>query len=206
MSDWRTVEAGRALLKQVWMRLFVDIEKTAYQDDCRRLERAYAVEDPWHLSSAREALRYKAMSEMILEHCGRLRSLLEIGSGEGHHTQFLEAVADEVVGLEVSEKAIARARKRCLHAKFVRGHFPDLPDEIRHRFDLVVASEVLYYIRDLDAAVDMMNQCGTFCLASCYAREIERIHAAVSHLPMLAQKDLRFDSMSYRVYLWRSGH
>ncbi len=186
--------------------MFVRIEKATYRDDARRLQRAYAVKDPWHLSSAREVLRYKAMNDIIIEHCGLVKSLLEIGSGEGHHTQFLEVVAENVVGLEVSEKAVARARKRCLRATFMQGHFPELPDGLGCDFDLIVASEVLYYIRDLAAAVDIMNRTGRFCLVSCYEREVERIHSAVGHLPMLAQRDLRFGDMGYRVYLWRSGY
>ena len=84
------------------MRLVVNIEQTVYQDDYHRLEKAYAIEDPWNMNSKREQRRFQAINTFIQEKCGTIGSILEIGSGEGQHTQHLACLASEIVGFEIS--------------------------------------------------------------------------------------------------------
>jgi len=193
-----------ATLKRIWMKFGVGIERTVYRDDHKRLDRAYCVPDPWNLNSTREQVRYLLMNEFIRRHCGPVRTVLEIGSGEGHHTRYLLKLAKEVTGLEVSARAIARARQRYPTATFVEAAFPPAPEGMGAPFDVVVAAEVLYYMRDLDQAIEAMSRCGRWCVATCYEQEIEKFDAHLLNLPNAVLEDATCEGMRYRMYLWRA--
>ena len=124
------ITAYQGFLKNLWMKFYVNIEGSVYKDDCRRLERAceiYEIRDPWYMSSEREQQRFQAINELIRKNCGKINSVLEIGSSEGHHTQSLMCLASEIVGIEVSAKAIARAQRRRPTVRFIKCRFPQLP-------------------------------------------------------------------------------
>lgn len=117
-------------------------------DNHERLELAYRVEDPWNMDSAMERSRFEATNRVIEQAFGRVGSVLEIGCGEGHQTQHLARISDEQYGLDVSPAAIERARLRLATGAFRRRR--PVPSSRgaswRHRFDLVTACEVLYYL------------------------------------------------------------
>ncbi|MFJ4296553.1 PIG-L family deacetylase [Curtobacterium sp. NPDC089689] len=84
----------------------------------------------------------------------RYRSALELGCATGVLTATLTERADRVLGTDISEAPLARARVRAPGARFVRAALPDeWPDG---RFDLVVLSEIGYYLApaDLDRTID----------------------------------------------------
>lgn len=99
--------------------------------------------DPWKLdSSVYERRRLELISACL----GRPRygRVLEIGCATGQLSQLLATRADEVVGLDASERALAVARERTDAVRWVLGAAPrDIPEE---RFDLVVLSEVGYFL------------------------------------------------------------
>src|ERR671925_959167 len=65
--------------------------------------------DPWDLeSSAYERDRHARLLKMLEGR--RYARVLEIGCGAGHLTRLLAPHADHLVGLDVSEAAIDRAR------------------------------------------------------------------------------------------------
>ena len=108
--------------------------------------------DPWQFeTSAYEAAKYDATLD-ALPH-DRFASGLEIGCSIGVLTARLAQRCDELLSLDVSEQALDTARQRCIdlpHVRFEKGQIPqDWPDG---RFDLIVLSEVLYYLDkdDLD--------------------------------------------------------
>lgn len=135
-------------LRSLWTRYWLRKSKfTGRYDDLRRL---YVVEDPWKLSSTREQLRFTAANGIIrtlMPHC---ESLLELGCGEGMQTSRLLEVSRTVAGIDVSEKAIARARVRCPDADLRVGRAEDAGRLFaKRRFDIVTAFEVLYYSDDI---------------------------------------------------------
>lgn len=195
--------AGVAFLKRLWMKCFVGIEHTVYRDAFERLDRAYQIPDPWNQNSTKERARYARTNEFIRRHCASTRTILEIGAGEGHQTRFLLDMAEEVVGLEVSSRALARATRHCPAATFIRASFPPAPQGIRTPFDVVLAAEVLYYMGDVDAAVAAMNRCGRCCVASCYGREAGRLDRYLLGQPDARYEDIVCEGMTYRLYYWR---
>ena len=108
--------------------------------------------DPWQFeTSAYEAAKYDATLDALPQE--RFVSGLEVGCSIGVLTARLASRCNELLALDVSEQALDQARNRCRdfpHVQFEKGQVPqDWPDG---RFDLIVLSEVLYYLDkdDLD--------------------------------------------------------
>lgn len=80
-------------------------------------------------------------------------SVLEIGCAIGVLTQRLAARCDRVMAVDVAENALVQARGRCAACQNVtiaRMHIPAGWPE--GRFDLILLSEVLYYLSAGDLA------------------------------------------------------
>jgi SAM-dependent methyltransferase len=112
-------------------------------------ERIYGLEhDPWRCeSSASERAKYRHTLAAL---GGRRYSrALEVGCGIGVFTLDLALRCDAVVALEPSATALSRARRRLRFARHVRVVQGAIPDDLpAGPFDLVVCSEVLYYLRE----------------------------------------------------------
>lgn len=112
----------------------------------RKMERVFGRKaDPFgYESSPYEAARLKAMDEAAGP--GPFRAVLEAGCAEGHFTERLAARAARVTAVDLSPKALERARAR-LSGKAVDFVEADLRDFApAGAFDLVVFGDVLYYL------------------------------------------------------------
>jgi predicted TPR repeat methyltransferase len=102
-------------------------------------------DDPWNFETSEyERKKY----ERTLEALGgrRFRRALEAGASIGVFTEMLADSCDELLAVDVSERAVAEARKRLSGSEHVRVERRTLPEEMPDGpFDLIVASEVLYY-------------------------------------------------------------
>ena len=121
-----------------------------------RLEREYFEElyagsaDPWSFESSEYEKRKYART---LEALGgrRFGRALEVGASIGVFTAMLAPFCDDLLAVDTSERAVTLARERLTGSEHVRVEQRTLPEEMpRGPFDLIVASEVLYYLtRDL---------------------------------------------------------
>ncbi|MFC4120761.1 class I SAM-dependent methyltransferase [Nonomuraea zeae] len=108
----------------------------------------HRVPDPWRLATdGDERDKHRAMLERLPVR--PYRRIIDVGCSEGVFTGALARAYPEaeIVGVDVSERALARARQRVPgdgRVRFVRG------DILSHRaepgFDLVCCSETLYYL------------------------------------------------------------
>jgi SAM-dependent methyltransferase len=102
--------------------------------------------DPWGFETSEyERRKY----ERTLQSLGgrRFRRALEAGSSIGVFTAMLAPQCDELLAVDASEKAVELARKRLVEHGHVRVERRTLPEEMPEgAFDLIVASEVLYYL------------------------------------------------------------
>lgn len=111
-------------------------------------EQLYQKANPWGFDgSDDDVLR----TRMILGALGtrRYRHALDLGCGEGGLTGRLPAMADKVIGYDISEQAVARARERFPGVEFRQGDIVDVvkrPEVAAVPFDLILAAEVLYYL------------------------------------------------------------
>jgi cyclopropane fatty-acyl-phospholipid synthase-like methyltransferase len=121
--------------------------------------------DPWScFTSPYEQAKYRrTLDALPRQVVGRV---LEIGCGEGLFTSAVAARAEEVLGLDISQAALSRARQRCSpmgHVKFRRVDVTR--DPLPVDFDVLIAAEVLYY---LGHGSQYRSTCGK--LVSCLAQ------------------------------------
>lgn len=105
--------------------------------------------DPWRFeTSAYEAAKYDATIAALGGR--RYGSALEVGCAIGVLTERLSAHSDDLLAIDVSETALAGAAARCggSGVRFERRAFP--AEAPSGGFDLIVLSEVLYYLDDGD--------------------------------------------------------
>lgn len=92
-----------------------------------------------------------------LEVCGEAARgrVLELGCAVGTFTEELAPVASEVLAVDVSQAAVEQVRRRLRDHPHVRASAMTVPTEFPDGpFDLVVASDVLYYL-----AVNELGRC-----------------------------------------------
>jgi cyclopropane fatty-acyl-phospholipid synthase-like methyltransferase len=102
--------------------------------------------DPWGFETSEyERRKYERTLGSLGER--RFRRALEVGSSIGVFTAMLAPRCDELLAVDASEKAVEIARERLAAHGHVRVERRTLPEEMPEgAFDLVVASEVLYYL------------------------------------------------------------
>jgi SAM-dependent methyltransferase len=103
--------------------------------------------DPWGFeTSPYERRKYERTLDVLQGRQRGYRNALEVGCSIGVFTAMLAPLCDELWGVDVSEKAVASARERLASFPHVRVARRRLPEETPEGpFDLIVASEVLYY-------------------------------------------------------------
>jgi SAM-dependent methyltransferase len=101
----------------------------------------YASPDPWRISRAR-------FRDKVFRHCLtsfiRGKSVLELGCGEGHLTEAVLHKARSVVGIDISDVAIARARS--LNLPNARFECADLLRTSFEGYDVIAAIECIHYL------------------------------------------------------------
>jgi SAM-dependent methyltransferase len=114
--------------------------------------------------------------ELIQKHLSsaNITNVLDIGSALGHFTTMLADYFRPagVLGVDISELAVAKCRQRFDHIEFLVSSLPDLNLE-RHSFDFVSALEVIYYVeaQDIDNALRRIREVmtpGAYLLISTY--------------------------------------
>jgi SAM-dependent methyltransferase len=101
----------------------------------------YATPDPWHIAGSR-------FRDKVLRRClGRFirdKSVLELGCGEGHLTQEIFGRARSVVGVDISDVAIARAKS--LELPNARFENADLLQTSFKGYEVIAAIECIHYL------------------------------------------------------------
>jgi predicted TPR repeat methyltransferase len=102
-------------------------------------------EDPWNFEASEyEQNKYARTLAVLGERT--FHRALEAGASIGVFTEMLADRCDELLAVDVSERAVAAARRRLSGRGHVRVERRTLPEEMPEGpFDLIVASEVLYY-------------------------------------------------------------
>ena len=112
--------------------------------------------DPWRFASS-DYERGKYDETLAALRRRPYKRALEIGCSIGVLTARLAEVCDALLATDVSNQALAAAKARCADQPNVRFELMGFPDQTPSgEFDLIVLSEVLYYLSpdDLDRAAD----------------------------------------------------
>lgn len=101
--------------------------------------------DPWDFETSEyEKRKYERTLAALGDR--RFRRAFEAGSSIGVFTAMLAPRCDELLAVDASEKAVRSARERLSGQEHVRVERRTLPEEMPEGpFDLIVASEILYY-------------------------------------------------------------
>ena len=116
-------------------------------------DRIYAADpDPWNFTTSRyEREKYAATLAALGDR--RFAAGFEVGCSIGVFTRSLAARCDALLAVDVAEAALADARRRCAGLPGVRIERRQVPGEWPGgTFDVIVLSEVLYFLGAADIA------------------------------------------------------
>jgi cyclopropane fatty-acyl-phospholipid synthase-like methyltransferase len=108
--------------------------------------------DPWKFaSSPYEQAKYSATLQALP--AAHFSSAFEVGCSIGVLSRMLAKCCTALLAVDVAEAALVQARRRCADLDQVEFDLMQIPGEWpRRRFDLIVLSEVLYYLSPNDVA------------------------------------------------------
>ena len=201
----RVRAAAETRLRRLWMKYA--LRGVSKGDAHDRLDLAYLVPDPWKLDSAQEHARFAATSEAVTAAFGPdLRSILELGSGEGVQSEYFARQCQRLTGVEVSARAVERARFRLPRADFVAGDLLAMPwVGERGRFDVVVAGEMLYYLAAVPRTLAAMNHLAARgCLVTYFAPAERKIGRFVRAMPGVQFSEARAGDQAWTIAWWRT--
>jgi peptidoglycan/xylan/chitin deacetylase (PgdA/CDA1 family) len=103
--------------------------------------------DPWNYGSAYEQEKYAYQLELLPE--GPIETALELACAEGRFTERLAPRVQRLIATDISATALARAADRCRSQPQIDFRTLDLlADDLPQGLDLIVCSEVLYFLED----------------------------------------------------------
>ncbi len=103
--------------------------------------------DPWNYGSAYEQEKYALQLELLPDR--PIECALELACAEGRFTEKLAAHVQRLIATDISTTALARAADRCRSIAHIDFRQLDLTgDELPQGLDLIVCSEVLYFLED----------------------------------------------------------
>jgi cyclopropane fatty-acyl-phospholipid synthase-like methyltransferase len=195
-------ESRHSLFRKFWLRVVAS--NIHYTSSYTKFDRMYLLRDPWHLGSSGEEHRYKETNRAIRQNLTAVNSILEIGCGEGHQSIYLKTVCGDLTGLDVSRRALWRAQRRCPEMRAILGDM--YTDQLKENipFDLVVACEVLYYMKDVPAALRRMRTLGRHVLVTYFEGEMERLDPIVLTAYGCQSETIEWLNQRWRI-AWFSG-
>lgn len=187
-----------------WRRLL--LRRTAFSGAYGQLRLLYAIEDPWNLESEREAHRFSQTNVMLGEICRRFDNILELGCGEGRQSVMLSELTKTLYGVDVSGRAVARARQRLPGAALAVAKVEDIDSLFPGvQFDLVCACEVLYYLPDPEKVIQRLQIRANRILVTNYGPRADRMRAALSQPGWRRLSDIVFEDVHWECHLWTRG-
>ena len=115
-------------------------------------------DDPWHqtIQAERSYSRHATLLSLKLL---QAESVLEVGCGFGWFTNYMACSlpAVDFTGLDLSETAVAKAKKSFPDLNFVAGNVRDYL-AVPREFDTIILSEIMWYILDdLDTIIRLLS-------------------------------------------------
>lgn len=158
------------------------------------------------MASTREQSRMRRSNELIVEAFGTVGSVLELGCGEGHQSVWLSQLGESLIGLDVSGRAIARARQRHPQGTYYVSDLQSYAQAHPTPLDLVTACEVLYYVGDVADTVRRMRSVARKCFVTYYHGQYElELDRQLSVIPGLQHEQFTFEGITWTSAWWTNG-
>lgn len=157
--------------------------------------------DSWHQEDC--TLLNVRMSLTILD-AYQFPSILDVGCGKGVLTHLLKKKNNDVVGIDLSQTAILKARTAFPQVDF-RVLDAQLIESLGRTFDLIVVMEILSYLEDWQAFLERCSRMTSFLFIKLYVppdpigfvksfneltREVEKHFEIVTHVLMKTESCL----------------
>ncbi len=194
---------ARRIVSRVWRRYA--LPGVGANDNHGALQRLYALPDPWGMTTLREQSRFIQTNALIEARIGRVETILELGSGEGHQSEHLSRLCRRLDGVDVSARAVQRAQEKLPNCRFGVGEVTALPwqGEESARYDLVVACEVLYYLSDASIAIDRMSRLGRTCLVTFFCPAARKVAPYLEAIPEMERGWIFHEPYAWLWAIWR---
>jgi SAM-dependent methyltransferase len=114
-------------------------------------------DDPWEQSTGEECASEKAVALNLIKRL-QGKKVIELGCGLGHYTKKISDLGVDVLGVDVSETAIQKAKDNYPSCNFVAGDILEFDIYRQFRPDVIVMAEITWYILDkLDQFLQFMR-------------------------------------------------
>lgn len=114
-------------------------------------ESVFDREDPWEYRNDYETLKYEQTLTLVPQ--PKPKRALEVACAEGLFSRMLAPHVDSLLATDISAGALSRAALNCSeHANIEFARLDILRDRLPGQHDLIVCSEVLYYLSSDDLA------------------------------------------------------
>lgn len=189
-------------LQSLWTRAM--LRGTSFTGSYQKLRGLYLQEDPWNMASVQEQTRFENTNEMLGSVKPHFDSILELGCGEGHQSAFLMKLAEDFTGIDVSAKAIERAKTRCPDGTFHVCELENLTNVLGDKtFDAITACEVLYYLPDIPAALDLLQSRTDTLLVTNYSERQAKMGGYFEGDGWRALGDIKAEDTVWNCFLWQ---
>lgn len=191
----------RSSFRRNWTRAL--LHDTHYGDRHKKLNALYRISDPWGLDCSKERFRFAATNMIIKREFGVVGTILEIGCGEGLQSLYFSEICERLYGIDVSPMAVARAQERYPSGDFKVGDIMR-PLDWSEEVDLVVACEVLYYVKDTRKFLHRMSELGRACLISYHAPHRVHLEPEIAVRRNAKSEVLKYDTTEWIASWWKN--
>lgn len=118
--------------------------------------------DPWQYQTRWYEKRKRDMCLAVLPKA-KYTSAIELGCGNGVFSTLLASRCHALVSIDGNKQAVQLAKQRLAevgHVKVIQGVIPSVLPTTKSHFDLIVISEILYYLsaNDIDTVIAWIQQ------------------------------------------------
>ncbi|WP_296244317.1 MULTISPECIES: class I SAM-dependent methyltransferase [unclassified Psychrobacter] len=118
--------------------------------------------DPWQYQTRWYEKRKRDMCLAVLPQA-KYANAIELGCGNGVFSELLARRCQAMLSIDGNHQAVQLAKRRLAestHVKVIQGVIPDVLTTNKSSFDLVIISEILYYLstNDIDTVIAWIKQ------------------------------------------------
>jgi SAM-dependent methyltransferase len=186
---------------RTWRRLM--LRGATYGSAHGRLRLLYLLRDPWGMETPREGARFLRTLEILQRVRPRYDSILECGCGEGHQTAYLRRLTHRLTAVDISPVAIERARLRCPDVHFQVLAIEELNKTLYQKhFQMVVACEVLYYVRDPVSVITQLQSLGDYLFVTNFSERSGPMKDVFAAKGWCRLEDIVVNGVRWECHLW----
>jgi SAM-dependent methyltransferase len=174
--------------------------------DPSRFDIFHLLEDPYELKSEKEIARFERTNDLILKYVKRHDAVLELGSAEGVQTAFLAKISGEITGVEVSRRAVDRARLRVRQADFICGPAEEVIQQFGDKvFDLALLCETLYLMQRSPKIMEELKRISSAIIITNYAKRAPDVEHNMAGEGWRRLENIESNGTIWWCYLWEEA-